>query len=385
MIAAARIAATAIFVTIGSSVPSVAGRSTTHTAFTSYTQPLSPSIFSRPGPDVRSTTTTRSLTRTNLYRKFHDYGWSKLLPDDGDTQLDTVPDELKSNTSPVKGAPPGTNVVANIRSISQFPSLAKSSSKDNNHAVLRLARSAFLETQTPTNEALITPMTIQVLNFVLFPSPHIQDGKSGEYIGVPILGADIVSLPGNKHLVALDFQPVLALNGSEDGSEESDNTNNEHGNSLFPKQYSHLEKKLEEIHAKYQKSASDDAEPLLAWGGDIPPQAKRFFSPYALWTRLTDDNAMDTVSSVVYQAYQEYTDLYLELISAVQNDVNAGKLVLGGTTVEGDSSSTNPVWKGQIDYLEYRRTNDPARPMLQRLYGEDWSESVIGGVLFPDL
>ena len=45
----------------------------------------------------------------------------------------------------------------------------------------------------------------------------------------------------------------------------------------------------------------------------------------------------------------------------------------------------NPVWDGQLEYLEYRRTNDPARPMLQRLYGNEWAESVIGDVLFPDL
>ena len=93
---------------------------------------------------------------------------------------------------------------------------------------------------------------------------------------------------------------------------------------------------------------------------------------------------MNTVNTVVYEAFQEYTDLYLELMNAVQNDINAGKLEL--EAAQGlEETDTNPVWKGQIDYLEYRRTNDPARPMLQRLYGNEWSENVIGNVLFPDL
>mmetsp|Transcript_1797 Transcript_1797/g.3247 ORF Transcript_1797/g.3247 Transcript_1797/m.3247 type:complete len:388 (+) Transcript_1797:3-1166(+) len=326
----------------------------------------------------QSSSRNRSSTRILSYRKFHDYGWNKLMSEN-DTELDTVPEELTSNTSPAKGALPGTNIVANIRSISQFPLLAADKKGTDNHEVLRLARSALLETQSPTSEALITPMTVHVLNFVLFPSPHIHDGncndnENGEYLGLPIFGADIVSLPGNKHLVALDFQPVLPL-GDDDGV----GSNGKEKSSLFPQQYLHLEKKLQTIHSKYQKSNSDSA-PLLPWGGDIPQQAKRFFSPYALWTRLSDENAIDTVDTVVWQAFQEYIDVYMELMSAVQNDVNAGKLGLGAQT-----DSNNPVLKGQMDYLEYRRTNDPARPMLQRLYGNEWAESVIGDVLFPDL
>eukprot|EP00571_Detonula_confervacea_P005336 CAMPEP_0172313218 /NCGR_PEP_ID=MMETSP1058-20130122/19710_1 /TAXON_ID=83371 /ORGANISM="Detonula confervacea, Strain CCMP 353" /LENGTH=388 /DNA_ID=CAMNT_0013026833 /DNA_START=85 /DNA_END=1251 /DNA_ORIENTATION=- len=339
--------------------------------------PHLPSSFShRPKQSDRP----RSLTRVHSYRKFHEYAWNKLLQDN-DAELDTVPEELKSNTSPAKGAPPGTNIVANIRSISQFPFLDLDRKSTNDRQVLRLARSAFLETQSPTSEALITPMTVHVLNFVLFPSPFIRDGiqnddENGGYLGLPIFGADIVSLPGNKHLVALDFQPVLSLNDGV-GSDGKGKT------SLLPERYSHLESKLKSIHSKYQKSNSDST-PLLAWGGDIPPQAERFFSPYALWTRLGDENAIDTVNTVVWEAFREYADLYLELMSAVQNDINAGELEVGAAQEVG-TDGNNPVLKGQIDYLEYRRTNDPARPMLQRLYGNEWSESVIGDVLFPGL
>ena len=93
-----------------------------------------------------SNTINRSMTQTKLYRKFHDYGWDKLMPDGDVAEIDTVPEELRYNTSPAKGAPPGTNVVANIRSISQFPFLNAENKgtddSDRNQVVLRLARSA---------------------------------------------------------------------------------------------------------------------------------------------------------------------------------------------------------------------------------------------------
>ena len=107
---------------------------------------------------------------------------------------------------------------------------------------------------------------------------------------------------------------------------------------LFPEKYSHLETKLLAIHAKYQK-ASDTTEPLLAWGGDIPPQAVRWFSPYALWTRLSDENAIQTVSTTVWDAYKEYVDLYFELMNAVQTDLDDGKLEILVTHELGPESA----------------------------------------------
>lgn len=336
--------------------------------------------------------------RINLYRKFHDYAWDKLMTDnDGSKVLlyDTVPDGLRTNASPVKNASPGTNVVATIRSVSRFPFLelerkVTDEGHDNNGnidslnnpQVLRLSRTAFLETQTSTKESLITNMTIHVLNFVSFPSACIRhrndsSNNSGKerYLGLPIFGADIVTLPGNKHLVALDFQPVLPLDEEDEEGKSI--------YSLFPERYSLFEDRLRTLHSKYQKSDNDSIAPLLAWGGDIPEKARRFFSPYALWTRLGDKDAMDTVNTVVWEAFREYTDLYMELMSAVQCDVDSG--ILEFTHPSTTTINNNPVRRGQLDYLEYRRTNDPARPMLQRLYGNEWSESVIGDVLFPDL
>ncbi len=324
----------------------------------------------------------------HLYNKFHSYAWEKMHYDDDNSLISTVPDRLKTNSSPVKGSPDGTSVVASIRSISELRRSEEDAPAAEAQAI-RLARSAFLETQTSSSEALISPMTIHVLNLVLFPATHIRDPSTNAYIGLPIFGADIVTLPGNKHLVALDFQPVLPLN-EEDGSTSR--------NSLFPERYSHLETKLKLIHTRYQNNDTP-SEALLPWGGDIPPQAIRWFSPYALWTRLGDEKAIETVSTTVWDAYREYVDLYFELIDAVQSDLDNGNLniivqkeaeeedVVGGEEEEGHKklASSNPVLNGQREYLEYRRINDPARPMLQRLYGKEWAEELIDSVLFPNL
>eukprot|EP00984_Skeletonema_dohrnii_P011721 scaffold4699_cov117-Skeletonema_dohrnii-CCMP3373.AAC.6 len=131
------------------------------------------------------------ITSLHLYNKFHEYAWDKLHYNEESSDASTVPDNLKTNKSPVKGS--DNNVVACIRSMSEF---RKSDTTSNNNVeALRLVRSAFLETQTESSEALKSPMAIHVLNFVIFPTTHIRDASSGAPVGLPIFGADIVSLP----------------------------------------------------------------------------------------------------------------------------------------------------------------------------------------------
>ena len=38
--------------------------------------------------------------------------------------------------------------------------------------------------------------------------------------------------------------------------------------------------------------------------------------------------------------------------------------------------------KGQNNYLEYRKSKDPARPMLKALFGHTFTESFINNLLF---
>lgn len=346
---------------------------TTHSTTLSFVPP--PPCYFQPtkSPQQQNQKKRTYTPLLDLYKKFHEYAWEKLHYNDD--CVSNVPDSLKANTSPVKGSLDGTNVVVSVRSISEFRrSVDKSSVDTNNHVgSIRLARSAFLETQTNSSEALISPMAIHVLNFVMFPKPYIRDPLKSAFVGIPIFGADIVSLPGNKHLVALDFQPVLPIN-NEDGSVTN----------VFPENYAHLEEKLNKIHAKYQKGSST-SEALLPWGGDIPPQALRWFSPYALWTRLNDKNAMQTVSTTVWDAFREYLDLYVELMDVVQCDLSNGKLDVVIEEDRANFQSGNPVLNGQREYLEYRRINDPARPMLRSLFGTAWAEELIDRVLFPSL
>jgi phycoerythrobilin:ferredoxin oxidoreductase len=39
----------------------------------------------------------------------------------------------------------------------------------------------------------------------------------------------------------------------------------------------------------------------------------------------------------------------------------------------------------QEAYIQYRLNNDPAKPMLKGLYGEEFTDRVLQEVLFPEL
>ena len=69
----------------------------------------------------------------------------------------------------------------------------------------------------------------------------------------------------------------------------------------------------------------------------------------------------------LYTSFKEYLDLYLEILFE-SKEVN----------IELQKELIN----GQNNYLNYRRDNDPARPMLSSLFGKDFTESLIKEVLF---
>ena len=89
-----------------------------------------------------------------------------------------------------------------------------------------------------------------------------------------------------------------------------------------------------------------------------------------------------------------YFDLYLDLMLDIQHDLELTKKMEekdGAKTVTTTTSSENDdngevnvdvVLQGHRDYLAYRKNNDPARPMLTRLYGHEWTEEVISEILF---
>jgi len=302
-------------------------------------------LYSVGGKDEMSTKARPSFA---LYAPFAEYAWERLRGlnhEDGTPMFldsEVVPDNFLHKSAPSGGpSSPNTSIEIKVQGL-------KSMSDENR--IISYARYALLETTQPENQSSILP-GIQVLNLVLFPN------KSYE---LPIFGADLVSLPGNKHLVAIDFQP-LRTEGL-----------------ILPISF---QKRLEETHNKYKHS--------FPWGGDIPPQAKRFFSPYALWTRIgsypksketgeaastvvadTHEAAVQVIQTHVQQAFKDYLDLYLDLVVASRFN-----------TCE---KTTSQLEQGHVAYVDYRRTNDPARPLLKRLYGEEWSEALIETVLFPE-
>jgi len=103
-------------------------------------------------------------------------------------------------------------------------------------------------------------------------------------------------------------------------------------------------------------------------GGPIPDEAKPYFSPAFLWTRIPlGDEGDALIQAVIRPAFEEYLNLYLSLVEEAEpvDDARAD-LLLGG----------------QKRYTAYRAEKDPARGMLSRFYGSEWTEAYIHNVLF---
>jgi phycoerythrobilin:ferredoxin oxidoreductase len=168
--------------------------------------------------------------------------------------------------------------------------------------------------------------SLQVLNFVIFPKLEYD---------LPFFGADLVTLPGG-HLIALDMQPLFR----DDPSYQAKFTQ-----PILP------------IFEKYQKD--------LPWGGDFPEEAQQFFSPAFLWTRSKDDVVVETH---VFDAFKEYLQAYLDFVDRAEPVTDPEKLT--------------EIKAAHLRYLRYRAEKDPARGMLSRFYGEEWTEEYIHGFLF---
>lgn len=171
--------------------------------------------------------------------------------------------------------------------------------------------------------------SLQVLNFCAFPSL--------EY-GLPSFAADLVTLPGG-HLIAIDYAP----------------TRDPASDAVFASNSA-----LAASFAKHRESLPD--------GGPLPETATRFFSPYFLWSRLPTPEGDAAILDAVLPAFEDYLRGYLELVR------NAKPLA--------DPGALSAVRERQLSYATYRAEEDPARPMLTRLFGEAYAERLIREVLF---
>ena len=272
-----------------------------------------------PPRSSRSKASTSSLAAAQgLYHKFAEHCWSEL-GSTGWLQNVELKEEFSQNVSPAKGFPEGTVVKMTTRAMVPNES---SSSPTSNKNLVKYARYALLETIHESIEG-VQSKGIQVLNFVVLPSDDTN---------LPVLGIDLVSLPGDKHLLLLDAQPMVT-----------------------PNPYDSIWK---EWHSKH---VTDD----FPWGGDIPEAVAKYVSPNALWTRLSGDEGVDLIQTKIYDAFQEHISLYLKLLKDSETD----------DSIKGDNDQPN--------YIDYRRNDDPAAPMLKVLYGKEWTAQVLEEVLFP--
>jgi len=168
-----------------------------------------------------------------------------------------------------------------------------------------------------------------VLNFLIIPKIQYN---------IPFLGVDFVSLP-NYHLIALDFQPSLDISKQFDKD---------------------LLKELltikEEFHEKVPKAAK------------MSEQIAQFFSPGVIWSKLPKEEISENlINNNLYPTFQKFLDLYLNILFKAE---------------EIDLEVQKELNNGQNHYLEYRKSKDPARPMLKVLFGETFTESLINNLLF---
>ena len=168
--------------------------------------------------------------------------------------------------------------------------------------------------------------SLQVLNFVIFPELSYD---------LPFFGADLVTLPGG-HLIAIDMQPLFSQNES------------------YQAKYS---EPIMQMFRDYQQD--------LPWGGDFPEEAQQYFSPAFLWTRPSET---EIVQTKVFAAFCDYLDAYINFVRQAE-PIN-------------DSKQLSAILQAHKNYANYRAEKDPARGMLTRLYGEEWTEEYIHGFLF---
>jgi phycoerythrobilin:ferredoxin oxidoreductase len=166
---------------------------------------------------------------------------------------------------------------------------------------------------------------LQVLNFVIFPDLHHD---------LPVFGGDLVTLPGG-HLIAIDLQPL-----AHDADDQA--------------------KYTEPMTATFKHFQA-----LLPWGGDLPDEAKPFFSPILLWSRPSQTKEIETN---VFDAFKAYLEQYLDLVEQAAPVTDPDRLAKIRAT--------------HLRYSRYRAVKDPARGMFQRLYGKTWTEAYIHGFLF---
>ncbi|MEL6927972.1 MAG: 15,16-dihydrobiliverdin:ferredoxin oxidoreductase [Cyanobacteria bacterium J06600_6] len=169
--------------------------------------------------------------------------------------------------------------------------------------------------------------TAQVFNSVIYPD-HRYD--------LPLLGVDFLSFGKKKILVVMDFQPLF-------------------------RDRAYIEKYIEpmkEIRDKYDELAQDLEMKFY--------DANQYFSQYLLFAKLDSE----TVVNSLFPAFQEYLNLYWQMVSEAEPLTNAEDI--------------QRIVDAQKEYDQYSAERDPAHGLFSSYFGAEWSEKFLHEFLFED-
>ena len=168
-----------------------------------------------------------------------------------------------------------------------------------------------------------------VLNFLIIPE---------SIYNMPFLGLDFVSLPG-YHLLVLDFQPSIQL-----------------------------ERQFKNEWLDHLLQIKNNFYKEFPFKKEMSQEFSRFFSPALIWMKLPKQTDSDyLISNKLFDVFKEYLNLYFDVLYKT-------------TKVNEDLKSE--IIQGQKFYLKFRKDKDPARPMLNMLFGADFTETLLSDILF---
>jgi phycocyanobilin:ferredoxin oxidoreductase len=150
---------------------------------------------------------------------------------------------------------------------------------------------------------------------------------------LPIFGADLVGLGGEMGMVAADLSPTLPPGPARD-------------------------EQLRDLAARRA------ATPPLPNGGALPAWCADWFSPHALYTRVTRAQAAEAA-----RVYGAFPAAFVALAR--------------GATPHPDQAAT--VAAAQAGYAAAHRTDDKGLGLLAKMFGAAWAERYVAEVLFPPL
>ncbi|ERN41952.1 ferredoxin-dependent bilin reductase [Rubidibacter lacunae KORDI 51-2] len=165
----------------------------------------------------------------------------------------------------------------------------------------------------------------QIFNSVIYPRVSFD---------LPLLGIDLLSFNNRKFLVVVDFQPLFRD---------------------IDYQQRYIEP-MRPIYDRYRDLAQDLGMKFY--------DANQYFSKYLIFAK-TD---YETVEQRVFPAYQDYLNLYWEMLDAAVPFT--------------DPRDIERIDQAHHDYDQYSADRDPAHGLFSSYFGHEWAERFLYEFLF---